>query len=65
MLNPQGIVGKVVLSFVRHSIVGISAIYVKQGLITGDQQTTLVAGAMVAFGLAMAVYDKSQQGKGN
>lgn len=60
-MNADSFTGKVVLGIVRHFITTLSGGFVAQGLINHDQQQTLVAGAMVAFGLGLSIYDKSQQ----
>lgn len=62
-LNQDSLVGKVVLGVIRHSITTFAGGFVAKGLITHDQQQTLVAGFMVAVGLAMSIYDKAQKGK--
>lgn len=64
-MNPESLTGKVVLGIVRHFVTSVAGGYVAKGLITHDQQQTLVAGLMVAFGLALSIYDKAQQTKGN
>lgn len=54
----SGLIGNIVLGLIRHSITTVAGGFVAKGMITGDQSTTLVAGLMVAVGIAFSVYDK-------
>lgn len=57
--------GMILMGVIRHVITSVAGGFVAKGLITGDQQTTLVAGAMVAVGLGLSIYNKAQAKKGN
>lgn len=54
----SGLIGNIVLGIIRHGITTVAGGFVAKGMITGDQSTTLVAGLMVAVGIAFSVYDK-------
>lgn len=56
----EGIIGKIVLGFIRHSVSGLGTGLVTQGILQSDQQTQFVGSVMFLVGVGFSAYDKVQ-----
>lgn len=57
-MKEDSLTGMILMGIIRHFITTSAGAFVAQGIINHDQQQTLVAGAMVAVGIALSVYNK-------
>ena len=56
----DSIISKVVLGWIRHGVLGLGAIVVRDGYLSADQGAQLTGAIMVIVPLAFSAYDKWQ-----